>query len=50
MEHIIHAAEDHGIAAGVLLAAKAVAQQAIDEGYGNDSFSRLTDVLKKPSV
>lgn len=48
MEHIIHVAEDHGIDASVLSAAKAVAQRAIDEGHGNDGFSRLTEVLKKP--
>lgn len=50
MEHIIHAAQHHGIDVSVLSAAKAVAKRAIDAGYGTDSFSRLTEQLRKPSV
>ncbi|WP_433331651.1 NAD(P)-dependent oxidoreductase [Spirillospora sp. CA-294931] len=41
MEHVIHAAEAHGIDSGVMRAAKDVAQRAVDAGYGGDSFSRL---------
>ena len=48
MEHIIHAAQDQGIDAGVLSAAEAVARRAIDSGQGGDSFSRLAEVLGRP--
>nr|WP_062051476.1 NAD(P)-binding domain-containing protein [Bacillus sp. JCM 19034] len=47
MEHIIQVAEEHRIDASMLRAAKAIAQRAIDKGYGNDGFSRLSDVLKE---
>lgn len=50
MEHIIHAAQHHGLDVSVLSAAMAVTQQAINEGYGTDGFSRLTELLKKPSA
>ncbi|CUB58024.1 2-hydroxy-3-oxopropionate reductase [Bacillus subtilis] len=50
MEHIIHAAQHHGLDVSVLSAAMAVTQQAINEGYGTDGFSRLTELLKKPSL
>lgn len=46
MEHIIHAAQHHGLDVSVLSAAMAVTQQAINEGYGTDGFSRLTELLK----
>lgn len=45
MDHIIHAAEDRGIDTGVLRAARAVAQRAIDEGNGTDGIERLAEVL-----
>lgn len=47
MDHIIHAAKSNGIDASVLSAARAIAQQAIDAGYGNDDFSRLTELLQR---
>lgn len=50
MEHIIHAAQHHGLDVSVLSAAMAVTQQAINEGYGTDGFSRLTELLKKTSA
>lgn len=50
MEHIIHAAQQHGMDTGVLSAAKAVAQRAIDAGYGADDFSRVTELLRKQTV
>ncbi len=50
MEHIIHAAEDRGIDAGVLRAARATARRAVAEGHGDDGFSRLTEVLGRPSA
>ncbi|MCC3769959.1 NAD(P)-dependent oxidoreductase [Streptomyces sp. UNOC14_S4] len=50
MEHIIHAADDRGIDTGILRAAKAIAQRAVDEGHGSDGFSRLTEVLGRPSA
>ncbi|VTR59245.1 2-hydroxy-3-oxopropionate reductase [Actinobacillus pleuropneumoniae] len=43
MEHIIHAAEHHGIDSSVLIAAKAIAQKAILAGHGEDGFSRLIE-------
>ncbi|MGG3575185.1 NAD(P)-binding domain-containing protein [Bacillus gobiensis] len=49
IEHIIHTAEQHGIDVSVLSAVMAVAKRAINEGYGNDNFSRLTELLRKPS-
>jgi 3-hydroxyisobutyrate dehydrogenase-like beta-hydroxyacid dehydrogenase len=50
MEHVIHAAKAHGMDVGVMSAAKAVAQRAIDAGHGTDGFSRLTEVLRKLST
>jgi 3-hydroxyisobutyrate dehydrogenase-like beta-hydroxyacid dehydrogenase len=50
MEHIIHAARHRGIDVSVLSAAMAVTQRAINGGYGTDGFSRLTELLRKPSV
>ncbi|MGZ7444656.1 NAD(P)-dependent oxidoreductase [Paenibacillus sp. TH7-28] len=50
MEHIIDASRNRGIDASVLSAARATAQRAIDKGHGADSFSRLTQVFKHPSV
>ncbi|MGN8646763.1 NAD(P)-dependent oxidoreductase [Gracilibacillus sp. HCP3S3_G5_1] len=46
MKHIIEVSEAHGIDASVMRAAKAWAQQAIDQGYGRESFSRLSEILK----
>lgn len=46
MEHIIHAAEGHGIDAGVLSAAHAVARRAIDAGHGSAQISRLVEELR----
>lgn len=48
IDHIIHAAGYNGIDASVLSAARGIAQQAIDAGYGNEGFSRLTDLLRNP--
>ncbi|MFC0333526.1 NAD(P)-dependent oxidoreductase [Paenibacillus sepulcri] len=50
MEHIIHAAQHHGMDISVLSAARAVALRAVDAGYGADDFSRLTELLRKPTV
>ncbi|USL16484.1 NAD(P)-binding domain-containing protein (plasmid) [Bacillus thuringiensis] len=50
MEHIIHASQHHGLDVSVLSAAMAVTQQAINEGYATDGFSRLTELLRKPSA
>ncbi|WP_370026946.1 hypothetical protein [Planotetraspora sp. GP83] len=46
MEHIIHVAQARGLDVGVLSAARAVTQRAIDAGYGSDGFSRLTQILR----
>ncbi|MXQ54035.1 NAD(P)-dependent oxidoreductase [Shimazuella alba] len=47
MEHIIHTVQGHGIDASVLSAIKAIAQKAIDEGYGTDGYSRLVEVVNR---
>lgn len=41
--------QQHGIDVSVLSAVMAVAKQAINDGYGNDNFSRLTELLRKPT-
>lgn len=48
MEHIIHAAQAHGIDTRVLTAAKALADRAINAGHGEDGFASLVEVLTKP--
>ncbi|MFE6775959.1 NAD(P)-dependent oxidoreductase [Streptomyces sp. NPDC057702] len=45
IDHVIHAADDRDLDTGVLRAARAVAQRAIDEGHGTDGIERLTEVL-----
>ncbi|MBG0829387.1 NAD(P)-dependent oxidoreductase [Planomonospora sp. ID67723] len=46
MEHIVHTAGSHGIDTGVLSAAAAVARRAVEEGHGDDGFSRLAETLR----
>ncbi|MEV0810470.1 NAD(P)-binding domain-containing protein [Micromonospora sp. NPDC050200] len=41
MAHIIDAAQAHGIDAGALRTANAVARRMIDAGHGDDNFSRM---------
>ncbi|MBE1484408.1 NAD(P)-dependent oxidoreductase [Plantactinospora soyae] len=50
MDHVIHAARAQRLDVGVLAAARAVAGRALAEGYGEDSFSRLTDVLLRSAA
>ncbi|WEV27024.1 NAD(P)-binding domain-containing protein [Streptomyces sp. 71268] len=50
IEHVIHAADDRGMDTGVLRAARAVAQRAIDEGHGTDGIERLAEVLGRPAA
>ncbi|WP_096186386.1 NAD(P)-dependent oxidoreductase [Evansella halocellulosilytica] len=50
MNHIIEVSESHRIDASVLHSAKAWAQRAIDQGYGKESFARVTDILKRSSI
>ncbi|MFB5265314.1 NAD(P)-dependent oxidoreductase [Paenibacillus enshidis] len=45
IEHIVHAAQAHGIDSSVLLAAHVIAKRAVDAGHGMDSFARLTELL-----
>lgn len=45
MEHIIGAARAHNIDAGLLVAAKTIADRAIAAGHSADSFSRLARTL-----
>lgn len=48
--HIIHASEHHGIDVSFLSSARTFAKRAIDEGYGTDSFARVTTLFRKPSA
>ncbi|GBG10597.1 dehydrogenase [Paenibacillus agaridevorans] len=50
MGHIIHASEHHGIDVSFLSSVRTFAQQAIDKGYGTDSFARVTTLLRKPQA
>ncbi|MEV6285383.1 NAD(P)-binding domain-containing protein [Kribbella sp. NPDC051770] len=45
LEHIVHVSEQHGIDAGPVEAARAIARRAIADGHGGDDFSRITDTL-----
>lgn len=45
MEHILHAAERRGLDSGVLAAAHARAQAAVDDGHGDADFSLLAERL-----
>jgi hypothetical protein len=47
MAHIVETATEHGIDAGVMRAALAVARRAIDAGHGGDGLSRLTVTLEE---
>ncbi|MFD0268595.1 NAD(P)-dependent oxidoreductase [Streptomyces sp. NPDC127106] len=49
MAHIVHASEAHGIDAGVMRAAEALARRAVDLGHGADGFSRVAEVLSRRS-
>ncbi|MEV5375210.1 dehydrogenase [Streptosporangium nondiastaticum] len=50
MDHVIEAAEHHGIDAALLRAARATARRAVEEGHGADGYSRLTEVLGRPGA
>ncbi|MFC5147139.1 NAD(P)-dependent oxidoreductase [Streptomyces aureoversilis] len=50
IEHVVDATEHHGIDAGILKAARATARRAIEAGYGDDAFSRMTEVLGRPAA
>ncbi|MFI2200092.1 NAD(P)-dependent oxidoreductase [Streptomyces sp. NPDC020192] len=45
MSHVIALSESHGIDAGVMRAAEAMARRAIGLGHGTDGFIRTTEVL-----
>ncbi|MFC8174873.1 NAD(P)-dependent oxidoreductase [Streptomyces sp. NPDC057242] len=45
MEHVVHAAEGHGIDASVMRATAALTRRAVDRGYGADGFTRVTELL-----
>lgn len=45
LDHIIHASEQHGLDAGLLRAANALARQAIADGHGGDDYSRIADTF-----
>ncbi|MET8318545.1 NAD(P)-binding domain-containing protein [Micromonospora sp. NPDC005189] len=44
MAHIIDAADEHGIDAGMVRAARTAAVRAISTGHGDDDFSRMTEM------
>ncbi|WNC13558.1 hypothetical protein [Brevibacillus brevis] len=46
MEHVIQALKNNGIDVSVLSVAKAIAQLAIDAGYGNEGFPRQAELLR----
>jgi len=46
MEHITHVANHHGLDSGMLSAGLAVAQKAIQAGFGEEGFSRLVEFHK----
>ncbi|WP_290370057.1 NAD(P)-dependent oxidoreductase [Paenibacillus sp. CECT 9249] len=50
LENLIHTSKTLNLDVGVLNAAKATVQHAIDLGYGANDFSRLTEVIKKSSM
>ncbi|WP_432060605.1 NAD(P)-dependent oxidoreductase [Streptomyces sp. S1] len=45
MEHVVHAAEGHGLDASVMRAAAALTRRAVDGGHGTDGFTRVTELL-----
>ncbi|MFC7967489.1 NAD(P)-dependent oxidoreductase [Streptomyces cinereoruber] len=45
MEHVVHAAEGHGLDASVMRATAALARRAVDRGHGADGFTRVTELL-----
>ncbi|WP_411071300.1 NAD(P)-dependent oxidoreductase [Streptomyces sp. cmx-4-25] len=45
MEHVVHAAEDHGLDASVMRAVAALTRRAVDRGHGADGFTRVTELL-----
>lgn len=47
MDHIVEASRARGLDASVLSAARAIAQRAIDAGYGEDGFSRLVETVRE---
>jgi 3-hydroxyisobutyrate dehydrogenase-like beta-hydroxyacid dehydrogenase len=47
MEHVIAAAEVHGIDTAVLRAAEAGVRRAVDAGFGGDGFARLNEMLRR---
>ncbi|WP_258881262.1 hypothetical protein [Paenibacillus sp. sptzw28] len=49
MDNIISTSRDSRIDVGIISAAKALVEKAIDLGYGADDFSRLAEVLQQSS-
>ncbi|MFZ4299158.1 NAD(P)-dependent oxidoreductase [Streptomyces cinereoruber] len=45
MEHVVHAAEGHGLDASVMRAAATLTRRAVDRGHGTDGFTRVTELL-----
>ncbi|MGA5868377.1 NAD(P)-dependent oxidoreductase [Streptomyces cinereoruber] len=45
MEHVVHAAEGHGLDASVMRAAATLTRRAVDRGHGADGFTRVTELL-----
>ncbi|WP_328872264.1 NAD(P)-binding domain-containing protein [Streptomyces sp. NBC_00287] len=47
MSHIVHAAESHGIDAGLMRIVEGLTRRVIAEGHGTDGFVRVTDLLSR---
>lgn len=50
MDNIIHASKARGIDVEVLEAAKSLVRQAVDLGYGKQDFSRLAELIRRPTA
>lgn len=45
MEHVVQVADAHGIDAGLMRAAEAMARRAVEGGHGADGFTRVAETL-----
>ncbi|MFJ5277264.1 NAD(P)-dependent oxidoreductase [Streptomyces parvulus] len=45
MEHVVQVSDAHGIDAGLMRAAEAIARRAVERGHGADGFTRVAETL-----
>ncbi|MFI5854660.1 NAD(P)-dependent oxidoreductase [Streptomyces parvulus] len=45
MEHVVQVSDAHGIDAGLMRAAEAMARRAVERGHGADGFTRVAETL-----